>query len=168
MEHITTCYRSPIGDILISATPTGICQLTIAPLQSREHIAYCLPPSSHGLLHEAVKQLTEYFEGTRKNFDLPLHLQGTPFQQRVWQELCQIPFGQTISYAELARRIQQPDAVRAVAAANGRNPVWIVVPCHRVIGTDGSLIGYAGGLWRKEWLLNHEHLNGIHRQLSIF
>lgn len=167
-EKITTCYHSPIGDMLISATDAGISQLTIAPVNSREHLAYCQLPSTHPLLHEAVRQLTEYFESTRKNFNLPLDLQGTPFQLRVWEELRRIPFGQTISYADLARRIQQPEAVRAVAAANGRNPIWVIIPCHRVIGADGSLTGYAGGLWRKEWLLNHEHLNGIYKQLSIF
>ncbi|WP_448518872.1 methylated-DNA--[protein]-cysteine S-methyltransferase [Rhodoflexus sp.] len=168
MEKITACYHSPIGDMIISASDAGICELTIAPLNSREHLSYCQPPTSHSVLHEAVRQLTQYFESTRKSFELPLDLQGTPFQQRVWEELSAIPFGQTISYADLARRIRQPEAVRAVAAANGRNPVWVIVPCHRVIGADGSLTGYAGGLWRKEWLLNHEHLNGLHRQLQIF
>lgn len=154
--------------MLISATDAGICGLKIVPPQSPECLACCLPPSTHPLLHQAVRQLTEYFESTRKCFELPLDLQGTPFQCRVWEELQRIPFGQTVSYAELARRIRQPEAVRAVAAANRRNPVWVIVPCHRVIGTNGSLTGYAGGLWRKEWLLNHEHLNGIHKQLSIF
>lgn len=168
MEKITACYHSPIGDMLISATDAGICELNIAPLNSREHLAHCQPPTAHHLLHEAVKQLTAYFESKQKHFELPLDLQGTPFQQRVWEELCRIPFGQTISYADLARRIGQPDAVRAVAAANGRNPVWVIVPCHRVIGADGSLTGYAGGLWRKEWLINHEHLNSVYKQLSMF
>jgi methylated-DNA-[protein]-cysteine S-methyltransferase len=145
-----------------------LIEYKITPLDSCEYLTYCQLPIAHRFLHEAVKQLTEYFESTRKYFDLPLDLQGTAFQQRVWEELCRIPFGQTISYANLARRIRQPDAVRAVAAANRRNPVWVIVPCHRVMGADGSLTGYAGGLWRKEWLFNHEYLNGFHKQLSMF
>ncbi|QJD97987.1 methylated-DNA--[protein]-cysteine S-methyltransferase [Mucilaginibacter robiniae] len=103
-----------------------------------------------------IKQLDEYFAGKRQIFDLPLKQQGTNFQQQVWQYLQQIPFGETISYMQLSQRMQNPLAIRAIAAANGKNNLWIVVPCHRVIGTDGSLTGYAGGLWRKQWLLRHE------------
>ncbi|HZZ73314.1 MAG TPA: methylated-DNA--[protein]-cysteine S-methyltransferase [Pirellulales bacterium] len=101
-------------------------------------------------------QLTEYFAGQRQTFDLELHCAGTPFQQRVWQELCRIPFGTTISYAQLASRIERPTASRAVGHANGRNPVSIIVPCHRVIGADGSLTGYGGGMECKRWLLDWE------------
>ena len=101
-------------------------------------------------------QLTRYFDGGLVSFDLPLSLAGTPFQQRVWQELCKIPYGCAISYAELARRIGKPGASRAVGSANGRNPVSLIVPCHRVIGADGGLGGYGGGLDRKRWLLEHE------------
>ena len=108
------------------------------------------PPAA---LDEARRQLTEYFAGTRRAFDLPLAAGGTPFQQRVWDALRRIPYGETISYGELARRIGQPTASRAVGAANGRNPIAIVVPCHRVIGADGTLIGYGGGLSVKEALL---------------
>jgi methylated-DNA-[protein]-cysteine S-methyltransferase len=101
-------------------------------------------------------QLTSYFDGGLATFDLALSLDGTPFQRRVWQELCAIPYGSAISYAELARRIGKPGASRAVGSANGRNPVSIIVPCHRVIGADGGLGGYGGGLDRKRWLLEHE------------
>jgi methylated-DNA-[protein]-cysteine S-methyltransferase len=100
--------------------------------------------------------MDEYFNGNRKTFDLPLDLQGTDFQKKVWLELQKIPFGKTISYKELSLRLGDIKAIRAVAAANGANPVSIIVPCHRVIGSNGSLTGYAGGLWRKQWLLDHE------------
>jgi methylated-DNA-[protein]-cysteine S-methyltransferase len=105
---------------------------------------------------DARRQLAEYFDGRRRHFDLRLAPEGTPFQTRVWAELCRIPFGTTISYRELAARIGQPAAVRAVGLANGRNPIAIVVPCHRVIGADGSLTGYGGGLDRKRYLLGLE------------
>jgi methylated-DNA-[protein]-cysteine S-methyltransferase len=111
------------------------------------------------LLSAAVRQLTEYFAGTRREFDLPLRLQGTTFQTRVWRELSEIPYGQTWSYGQLAHRIEKPSASRAVGLANGRNPISILVPCHRVIGADGSLTGYGGGLERKRWLLAHEGLH---------
>lgn len=105
---------------------------------------------------EVRKQLDEYFAGKRREFDVPLKPAGTPFQQRVWSELVKIPYGNTLTYIELARRIGQPTASRAVGNANGRNPVSIIVPCHRVVGGNGKLTGYAGGLDKKEWLLNHE------------
>ena len=108
-------------------------------------------------LKEANLQLSEYFEGKRKEFSFKLNPKGTDFQQKVWQELLKIPFGKTTSYLELSKQLGDVKAIRAVAAANGKNPLWIVVPCHRVIGSDGSLTGYAGGLWRKKWLLEHEN-----------
>jgi methylated-DNA-[protein]-cysteine S-methyltransferase len=107
-------------------------------------------------LRDARSELDAYFRGERRSFELPLALHGTPFQLRVWEALREIPFGTTVSYGEIARAIRRPDAVRAVGAANGRNPVVIVVPCHRVIGADGSLTGFGGGLERKQWLLDHE------------
>ena len=116
-------------------------------------------------LKDAVEQLQEYFAGTRQAFQLRLNLTGTGFQHRVWQELLNIPYGKTISYLELSRRLGDVKAIRAVAAANGQNPFWIVVPCHRVIGSDGSLTGYAGGLWRKKWLLEHE---SPYKQQTLF
>jgi methylated-DNA-[protein]-cysteine S-methyltransferase len=115
------------------------------------------PRADDGLRGEAARQLEEYFDGERTAFDLPLVDDvGTPFQRRVWAELRKIPYGDTVSYAELARRIGQPTAFRAVGLANGRNPISIVVPCHRVVGASGSLIGYGGGLERKQLLLNLE------------
>jgi len=115
--------------------------------------------ASAGPLPAAVLQLGEYFSGKRRAFDLPLRLRGTSFQERVWRTLLEIRYGETLSYGELARRIGNPNASRAVGLANGRNPVSIVVPCHRVIGADGSLTGYGGGLSAKRWLLAHEGLH---------
>jgi methylated-DNA-[protein]-cysteine S-methyltransferase len=116
-------------------------------------------------LIETVTQLQDYFLGRRTEFTFKLNLQGTEFQKKVWQELLHIPYGKTCSYLDLSKKIGDVKAIRAVASANGKNPLWIVVPCHRVIGTNGSLTGYAGGLWRKKWLLEHE--NPI-KQESLF
>ncbi|TRO67313.1 methylated-DNA--[protein]-cysteine S-methyltransferase [Christiangramia sabulilitoris] len=110
-----------------------------------------------GLLKDAVQQLQAYFEGKSENFNLPLNPRGTEFQKRVWNELQKIPYGTTTSYLKLAQKLGDVKAIRAVASANGKNPLWIIIPCHRVIGTDGSLRGYAGGLYRKKWLLDHEN-----------
>lgn len=139
---------SPVGHLLIEADEQGLTALdrTDKPLS---------PPDTP-LLTEAVRQLSAYFDGTLTDFDLPLHLTGTPFQLRCWQALRTIPYGETISYGEQARRIGSPKATRAVGGANHRNPISIVVPCHRVIGADGSLTGYGGGLGMKRWLLEHE------------
>ncbi|WP_405511839.1 methylated-DNA--[protein]-cysteine S-methyltransferase [Spirosoma sp. KNUC1025] len=115
--------------------------------------------------------MQEYFAGARQTFDFLMNPVGTAFQQTVWKALLEVPFGATLSYLTLTRRIGDEKAIRAVAAANGRNPLWIVVPCHRIIGSDGSLTGYAGGLWRKRWLLDHERVFSGHetgRQLSLF
>jgi methylated-DNA-[protein]-cysteine S-methyltransferase len=114
------------------------------------------------------RQLSEYFAGTRQEFDVPLHSEGTPFQQQVWRELVRIPFGTTITYAELARRIGQPSASRAVGNANGRNPISILVPCHRVVGADGKLTGYAGGVEKKKWLLAFEGGERVAQQRELF
>lgn len=116
-------------------------------------------------LQEAIHQLQDYFEGKRTQFDFKLNPQGTEFQQKVWHELQNIPYGKTTSYQELSIKLGDIKAIRAVANANGKNPLWIVVPCHRIIGSDGSLTGYAGGLWRKKWLLDHE--NPV-KQQSLF
>jgi len=117
---------------------------------------------------EAIReQLAEYFAGRRQDFDVPLKPAGTPFQLRVWQQLIRIPFGETISYGELAQRIGQPAASRAVGHANGRNPISILVPCHRVIGASGKLTGYGGGVSKKQWLLKLEgHITKDHDNLS--
>lgn len=115
-----------------------------------------LVPPDTPLLQEAVRQLNAYFDGTLTVFDLPLRMEGTAFRMRCWQALCTIPYGKTISYSEQARRIGRPKAVRAVGGANHHNPISIIVPCHRVIGADGSLTGYGGGMDVKAWLLAHE------------
>lgn len=107
-------------------------------------------------LQEAATQLADYFDGKRQDFTFPLNPEGTDFQKKVWKALLEIPFGKTTSYQALSILLGDVKAIRAVAAANGKNPLWVVVPCHRVIGSDGSLTGYAGGLWRKKWLLEHE------------
>ena len=108
-------------------------------------------------LKEAVLQLQDYFDGKRTTFTFPLNPSGTDFQKKVWDELLHIPFGKTCSYLDLSKKLGDVKAIRAVASANGKNPLWIVIPCHRVIGSDGSLTGYAGGLWCKKWLLEHEN-----------
>ncbi len=145
----TAFFNSPLGITKISGDANGICEISI--LQDGE-------PTSEIpiLLQQPIAQLHDYFEGKRTTFDFKLNPKGTEFQQKVWQELLQIPFGKTLSYLELSKKLGDVKAIRAVASANGKNPLWIVIPCHRVIGTDGSLTGYAGGLWRKKWLLEHE------------
>jgi len=110
----------------------------------------------NAVLRQTCQELNEYFAGTRHEFSVPLLPEGTPFERRVWKALQDIPFGETQSYSVLTERLGDIKALRAVAAANGRNPLWILIPCHRVIGKHGELTGYAGGLWRKEWLLKHE------------
>jgi methylated-DNA-[protein]-cysteine S-methyltransferase len=145
-----TCFiPSPLGTTKIVGDENGI---TVISILQEGALSEKIPND----LKEAVVQLTEYFEGKRQHFDFKINPQGTDFQQKVWQELRNIPFGKTMSYLELSKKLGDVRAIRAVASANGKNPLWIVVPCHRVIGTDGSLTGYAGGLWRKKWLLEHE------------
>lgn len=148
---------TPIGPITLLADGDEIVGLYM------EVYKHGADPSEYGervendpLLDDAARQLTEYFAGDRTEFDLPLRPAGTDFQQRVWRALCDIPFGQTWSYRELAEHIGSPTASRAVGLANGRNPISIVIPCHRVIGANGSMTGYGGGIERKRWLLSHE------------
>ncbi|MCX8056892.1 MAG: methylated-DNA--[protein]-cysteine S-methyltransferase [Ignavibacteria bacterium] len=152
VEEFKTFYQSPIGVIEIVANQKGITRIDFVNNKSKRKS----DEPSNEILDECVKQLDEYFKGQRKTFNLNLNLIGTEFQKRVWQELLKIPFGKTLSYRDVANRIKNPKAVRAVGQAIGKNPISIVVPCHRVIGSDGSLTGYASGLKRKEWLLKHE------------
>ena len=142
--------HSPLGYAKIIGDEDGIASISI--LNSEEKETDIIPES----LEECVRQLKEYFEGERTYFDLKINPEGTEFQQKVWDALQKIPYGQTRSYLELSQLLGDAKAIRAVANANGKNPLWIVVPCHRVIGSDGSLTGYAGGLHRKQWLLEHE------------
>ncbi len=151
--------ESPIGRLLLTSDGTALTGLYMEPSRKAQCVDGWLEDATAAPLSAAMRQLTEYFEGTRREFDLPLRLQGTVFQTRVWRELTEIPYGQTWSYGQLAKRIDKPSASRAVGLANGRNPISILVPCHRVIGADGSLTGYGGGIERKRWLLVHEGLH---------
>lgn len=146
-------FKTPLGITKIIGDENGIAEISI----SDEGIVSDDIPT---VLKEVVMQLNDYFTGKRTFFDFKMNPKGTEFQQRVWQELLNIPFGKTISYLELSKRLGDVKAIRAVASANGKNPLWIVIPCHRVIGSDGSLTGYAGGIWRKQWLLEHENPSG--------
>jgi methylated-DNA-[protein]-cysteine S-methyltransferase len=157
---------SPIGQLLLQTDGVSLTGLYMdVPGRPIRRMDDWQEDATAGPLPEAVRQLEEYFAGNRRNFDLPLHLNGTEFQRRVWRALTEIPYGETWSYGELAKRIGNPNASRAVGLANGRNPIAILVPCHRVIGADGSLTGYGGGLQRKQWLLAHEGLQGSQRPL---
>lgn len=148
--HLFTCTcNSPVGVLQICSNGDAINAVSFA-----EHPV--LTSGTHPLLDECVRQLQEYFEGRRRVFNLPMQQDGTPFQQRVWKELMTIDFGQTLPYSELAKRLGDIKATRAVGLSNGKNALAILVPCHRVIGRDGSLTGYAGGKDRKKWLLEHE------------
>ncbi|NSL85243.1 methylated-DNA--[protein]-cysteine S-methyltransferase [Chitinophaga solisilvae] len=147
--HIDT----PVGILLIGGTNTHIQEVLFEEEISMPREQFPQPPR---LLLDCAQQLHEYFAGERKTFELPLQQPGTDFQQSVWQQLLHIPFGHTISYLQLAYRIGNPKSIRAVGTTNGKNKLAIIVPCHRVIGSNGTLTGYAGGLWRKRWLLEHE------------
>ncbi|WP_395055912.1 methylated-DNA--[protein]-cysteine S-methyltransferase [Flavobacterium sp.] len=142
--------NSPLGITKIEGDENGI---TIISVLSEGVVSEEIPEN----LKEAVNQLRDYFDGKKTDFTLKLNPKGTDFQQTVWKELSNIPYGKTMSYLDLAKKLGDPKVIRAAASANGKNPLWIVVPCHRVIGADGSLTGYAGGLWRKKWLLEHEN-----------
>ena len=144
--------ETPLGTMTAIAGRQGIVSLRFEDEASPE----TEPSNENDHLRELRRQLEEYFLKTRKEFTVPLALQGTDFQREIWSQLLSIPYGKTITYQALAKEYGNLKAIRAVAAANGANPVAILVPCHRVIGADGSLTGYAGGLWRKKWLLDHE------------
>ncbi|HEY53907.1 MAG TPA: methylated-DNA--[protein]-cysteine S-methyltransferase [Caldilineae bacterium] len=141
--------ESPIGLIELGGTAEALT--TVAFVAQRRSGA-----ESNAVVDEARRQLAEYFAGERRGFDAPLALRGSEFQLAVWNQLLSIPFGQMVSYQDIADALGKPQAVRAVGAANGQNPIAIIVPCHRVVGSNGKLVGYGGGLWRKEWLLRHE------------
>ncbi|MDR9457560.1 MAG: methylated-DNA--[protein]-cysteine S-methyltransferase [Salegentibacter sp.] len=151
--------KTPLGVAKISGSEEGVSEIKIldeSPQPSSEIPDVLLP---------VVEQLEAYFRGELEEFNLKLDLEGTNFQKKVWRALLKIPYGKTVSYLELSKQIGDVKAIRAVASANGRNPLWIVIPCHRVIGSGGSLTGYAGGLHRKKWLLEHE---GALTQQSLF
>ncbi|WP_412987584.1 methylated-DNA--[protein]-cysteine S-methyltransferase [Pontimicrobium sp. IMCC45349] len=152
--------NTPLGIAKICGNVDGISSVTVLNNDLAE-ITSVIPE----ILEDCVYQLQEYFNGTRQQFNLNLNPQGTDFQKRVWEQLSTIPYGKTISYLDLAKQLGDVKVIRAAASANGKNPLWIIIPCHRVIGTDGSLTGYAGGLSRKQWLLNHE---SPYKQQSLF
>ena len=147
--YISYC-SSPLGQLKLQCSDEHLQAVIF--LDKKEE----LKNDEHELLKRSTQQLHEYFSGERKKFDIPLQQRGTVFQQKVWELLLQIPFGKTISYNDLSKQYGDLKAIRAVASANGKNNLAIIVPCHRVIGSNQSLTGYAGGLWRKKWLLEHE------------
>jgi len=142
--------KTPLGFASIEGDEEGITSVSVS---DRELTPTPVIPA---VLQDAAYQLEEYFNGKRKTFSVGLNPQGSEFQQNVWKALLEIPYGETRSYLQISRQLGDEKAIRAIAGANAKNPIWIIVPCHRVIGSDGSLTGYAGGLWRKKWLLEHE------------
>lgn len=150
----STYYQSPLGLLRISGTDHYISEVHF--MKEGETVQNQSLPQPGPLVIQCVEELIQYFQGQRKQFDVPIHQDGTGFQVKVWNELIAISYGKTISYLELSRRLGDVKAIRAAASANGRNNIAIIVPCHRVIGSDQSLVGYGGGLWRKKWLLQHE------------
>ena len=150
-KRAVRAYESPIGQIIVSASERGVDEIIFGDEKDIEAF-----PGENEAINRCFAQLDEYFAGTRCSFDVPLDLEGSPFQLSVWRTLLLIPCGETWSYGRVAAQIGRSRAVRAVGGANHANPVPIIVPCHRVVGSDGKLTGYGGGLWRKEWLLKHE------------
>ncbi len=151
MKSVKKAYfKCPIGYVEVTGTKLGIQTVTISDKKNKKwYVPRCL--------RETVSQLKEYFEGKRQTFTVKFDIMGTEFQMKVWEELSRVPYGKTITYYQLAEKIGDPKAFRAVGQADSKNPAWIIIPCHRVLGNDGKLVGYAGGLWRKKWLLEHEH-----------
>lgn len=155
-DRFYTILKSPVGRLLVTSDGTHVTRLSMEPTHQRGFDVPTTWTASDAPFRDVRTQLEDYFSGTRRTFDLPLAPAGTAFQRRVWDALQGIPYGQTASYGDVARRIGQPLAAQAVGAANGRNPIAIVIPCHRVVGADGSLTGYAGGVVRKRQLLRLE------------
>jgi methylated-DNA-[protein]-cysteine S-methyltransferase len=162
MDLYTAYYSSPIGIIEVTGNEDGIA--TVYFLEEHPYQEKKIHPT----LKECIYQLDEYFMGIRKEFGLKLNPQGSDFQKKVWTQLLDIPFGKTNSYLDISKKLGDTDASRAVGNANGSNPISIIVPCHRVIGSSGKLAGYSGGLWRKVWLLNHEKSTIFGKQTVLF
>ncbi|MDH6280116.1 methylated-DNA--[protein]-cysteine S-methyltransferase [Prescottella agglutinans] len=167
MDAVHTVVESPVGPLTLVRTPEGLCGLYMDAQRHLPDSARFGPRVDEGF-DEVTAQLGEYFAGDRTEFTMPLAPRGTEFQQRVWAALRTIPYGETWTYLELAEHLGNPAAIRAVAAANGRNPIGIIVPCHRVIGSDGSLTGYAGGLEKKRFLLDLERPASVGIQDGLF
>ena len=162
----TGLYKSPIGELIIKVSETYLHSVLFMksikhPLAEKIELVFSDQP--HAIMDECKTQLDQYFAGQRFQFDLLIQQEGTPFQQKVWSALLSIPYGRTISYLELSKRIGNSKATRAVGTTNGSNNISIIVPCHRVIGSNGELTGYGGDIWRKKWLLDHEskYANGV-------
>ena len=147
---LTAYIKTPLGIATIIGDENGVSEISVS---QEGEVSIIIP----AVLQEAVLQLQDYFEKKRTSFDFKINPKGTDFQIKVWNALLEIPYGKTRTYLEQSKFLGDIKAIRAVASANGKNPLWIVIPCHRVIATDGSLTGYAGGLWRKKWLLEHEN-----------
>ena len=150
METYTACFWSEIGPFEVVGNDKGILTIKFNkdPLVTDNDLPACMT--------ECLQQLDEYFKGRRQNFDVAMQLEGTDFQIAVWRQLQKIPFGETATYGDVARAIDRPKAYRAVGNANNKNPIPLIIPCHRVIASDGKLAGFGGGIWRKRWLLDHE------------
>lgn len=160
MTEDTAVISTPLGGLILTGNASGL--ISVSYLDDDSYIASEeIPP----VLREAAKQLEEYFTGNRKHFCIKILPKGSEFQKRVWDQLQKIPYGTTVSYREMSVRLGDTKLIRAAAAANGKNPLAIIIPCHRVIGSDGSLTGYAGGLHRKKWLLVHE--NPVKQQMLL-
>lgn len=163
LDELTGCIiASPLGPLELKSNGSYLVSAKFSDADYANE-------KPNDILQLAAKQFAEYFSGKRKTFDLPIQQTGTDFQQRVWHNLHKIPFGESISYLQLAKQLGDAKTIRAAASANGKNKLAIIVPCHRVIGSNGTLTGYAGGLWRKQWLLNHElQLSGKTLQGELF
>jgi methylated-DNA-[protein]-cysteine S-methyltransferase len=159
-NNMVSCIvNTPLGSAKLVGDENGVSSFTV--LNNDVETSDIIPE----VLEDAARQLEEYFKGERSQFNIKLNPEGTDFQKRVWDKLLTVPYGKTISYLQLSKDLGDVKAIRAVANANGKNPLWVIVPCHRVIGSDGSLTGYAGGLHRKQWLLEHE---SPYKQQSLF
>lgn len=173
---ITSSYKSPVGELILGVYENKLCLADWKYRKMRDaidtrlakHLATDFAPGTHDLLDEAARQLHDYFNKSLEKFDLPLLLAGTRFQISVWEELQNIPYGTTCSYISLSRKLKNEKAIRAVASANGANAISIIVPCHRIIGADGSMTGYAGGIKAKKKLLEHEGVNLHNGQQLLF
>jgi len=163
LNLVTTYYKTPIGIAKITGSKLGISEITV--LDNDAVTEAVLLASIPKELQTCVAQLDAYFKNKRTTFNLKLNPKGTPFQKKVWNALNDVKFGKVKTYLEQSKALGDIKAIRAVANANGKNPIWIVIPCHRIIGSNGSLTGYAGGIWRKKWLLEHE---GFLKQQSLF
>lgn len=168
-QTIYTKYiQSPLGELEISATQDYLTSILFVDAQKKPSPRNVETDFVPEIIHQYHRQISEYFAGTRQEFDLKIQHVGTDFQKLVWEKLETIPFGKTISYSELSRRIGNEKAIRAVGTTNGNNKFNIIVPCHRVIGSNGSLVGYGGDLWRKKWLIAHETKVLGNYQVSLF